>query len=145
MTLPFPSAQVKCTTERGNFIISLDPDIAPNTCATFLDLISNGFYDDLTFHRVVPDFVAQAGCPRGDGWGGPGYSIRSEWSDHTYARGVVGIAHDGKDTGGSQFFVTLSPQPHLDGRYTIFGKVKSGMEIVDLLEKGDHFSLEILP
>jgi peptidyl-prolyl cis-trans isomerase B (cyclophilin B) len=145
VTLTIPSTKIKCTTNRGVFIIALDAEIAPNTCATFLDLIEKGFYDDLTFHRVVPDFVVQGGCPRGDGWGGPGYLIRSEWSDHTYARGVVGIAHDGKDTGGSQFFVTLSAQPHLDGRYTIFGKVISGMEIVDQLEKEDQFGFEAMP
>ncbi len=145
VSLTFPAPKVRCSTERGPFIIELNPDIAPNTCATFLDLVEKGFYNNLTFHRVVPDFVAQAGCPRADGSGGPGYTICSEWSDHTFERGIVGIAHDGKDTGGSQFFITLSPQPHLDGRYTIFGRIKSGMEVVDLIEKGDKFSLQLVP
>jgi len=126
-------------------VIQLDGRLAPNTCATILALIEQGFYDDLSFHRVVPDFVIQGGCPRGDGWGGPGYCIRSEWSRLSFERGTVGIAHSGKDTGGSQFFVTLSEQPHLNGRYTIFGEVTEGMEVVDLITPGDRFTLEILP
>jgi cyclophilin family peptidyl-prolyl cis-trans isomerase/HEAT repeat protein len=145
VTGPFDAPRVQCVTARGTFIIKLDGQIAPNTCAAFLDLIKKGFYDDLVFHRVVPDFVAQGGDPRGDGWGGPGYMIRSEWSRARYKRAAVGIAHDGKDTGGSQFFVTLSEQPHLNGRYTIFGEVSKGMEVVDQLEVGDHFQLQVMP
>ncbi|MEN8005802.1 MAG: peptidylprolyl isomerase [Candidatus Krumholzibacteriota bacterium] len=145
VAVPFDAPRVRCVTPRGEFVIELDGRIAPNTCAVFLDLIKKGYYDDLTFHRVVPDFVAQGGDPRGDGWGGPGYTIRSEWSRARYERAAVGIAHDGKDTGGSQFFVTLSEQPHLNGRYTIFGAVTKGMEVVDALEVDDHFRFEILP
>ena len=145
VAVPFDAPRVKCITPRGEFVIKLDGRIAPNTCAVFLDLIKKGFYDDLTFHRVVPDFVAQGGDPRGDGWGGPGYTIRSEWSRARYKRAAVGIAHDGKDTGGSQFFVTLSEQPHLNGRYTIFGEVTKGMDIVDAIEVGDHFHMEVIP
>lgn len=141
----FAAPKVVCTTDRGDFTIQLDGEIAPNTCAMFMDLIQRGYYEDLIFHRVVPDFVVQGGDPRGDGWGGPGYTIRSEWSRAKYERAFVGIAHDGKDTGGSQFFVTLSEQPHLNGRYTIFGEVVEGMEIVDKMEAGDHFRLKILP
>jgi cyclophilin family peptidyl-prolyl cis-trans isomerase/HEAT repeat protein len=142
---PFRAPKVQCTTEAGLFVIQLDGEIAPNTCAMFMHLVSEGFYDDLTFHRVVPDFVVQGGDPRGDGWGGPGFTIRSEWSHTRYQRGCVGIAHDGKDTGGSQFFVTLSEQPHLNGRYTIFGKVVEGMDVVDQVDAGDHFHLKVLP
>ena len=100
-------------------------------------------YDGAVFHRVVPDFVIQGGCPRGDGWGGPGWTIRSEWSPRTFARGTVGIAHSGKDTGGSQWFVCHSPQPHLDARYTVFGSVVDGMDTVDAVIAGDTFRLEI--
>jgi len=98
----------------------------------------------MNFHRIVPDFVVQGGDPDGGGWGGPGFSIRSEWSQAKYKRGAVGIAHSGKDTGGSQFFVTLSPQPHLNGRYTIIGQVTKGMDVVDRLEVTDTFRLELV-
>src|SRR5262249_60349696 len=91
----------------------------------------------LTSHRVVPDFVVQGGAPRGDGEGGPGFTLRCEVSPRSYLRGTVGMALAGKDTGGSQVFVTLSPQPHLDGRYTIIGTVVSGMEALDGVEEGD--------
>jgi len=145
VAVPFDAPRVKCVTPRGEFVIQLDGQIAPNTCAVFLALIEKGYYADLDFHRVVPDFVAQGGDPRGDGWGGPGYTIRSEWSRSRYKRAVVGIAHDGKDTGGSQFFITLSEQPHLNGRYTIFGEVTKGMDVVDAIEVGDRFHMEIMP
>ena len=110
----------------------------------FLHLVRNGFYDGLTFHRVVPDFVVQGGDPTGTGWGGPGYTIRSEWSPRPYVRGTVGIAHSGKDTGGCQWFVTLSEQPHLVGRYTVFGEVTRGMDVFDLMQPGDTFSLDVV-
>ena len=143
VALPFAAPHVRCITARGEFVIALDGEIAPNTVSSFLALIRSGFYDNLCFHRVVPDFVIQGGDPRGDGWGGPGYTIRSEWSRRKYERGTVGIAHSGKDTGGSQFFVCLSPQPHLNGRYTVFGKVVKGMEVVDRIQPGDRFRLVI--
>lgn len=145
LALPFTAARVRGTTARGDFVIALDGGIAPNTCAMFLDLVGNGFYDDLTFHRVVPDFVVQGGDPTGTGWGGPGYTIRSEWSGRPYKRGVVGIAHSGKDTGGCQFFVTLSEQPHLVGRYTVFGEVTDGLEVLDGMQPGDRFRLTLEP
>ncbi len=144
VALPFDAPEVRCVTDRGTFTIRLDGRRAPNTCATFLELIRRGFFDGLAFHRVVPDFVIQGGDPDGTGWGGPGFTIRSEWSDAPYERGTVGIAHSGKDTGGSQFFVAHSAQPHLDGRYTVFGKVVDGMEIVDLVQPDDTFRLEIV-
>jgi cyclophilin family peptidyl-prolyl cis-trans isomerase len=96
-----------------------------------------GYFRGLTFHRVVPDFVVQGGDPRGDGEGGPGFTVRCEVSPRRYVRGTVGMALAGKDTGGSQVFVTLSPQPHLEGRYTIIGTVVSGMEALDGLAEGD--------
>jgi len=110
---------------------------APLTVETFITLARKKFFDGLTFHRVVGDFVAQGGDPRSDGEGGPGFTIRDELSQRPYLRGTVGMALDWADTAGSQFFITHSPQPHLDGRYTVFGRVVSGMEIVDQLQPWD--------
>ncbi|HOD65437.1 MAG TPA: peptidylprolyl isomerase [candidate division Zixibacteria bacterium] len=125
------------STSRGNLAIELRFDVAPLTVMNFIELAEAGFYDGLIFHRVVPNFVVQGGDPRGDGWGGPGYYIRDEYSAETFERGAVGIATSGKDTGGSQFFITLSPQPHLEGRYTLFGRVREGMETADRITIGD--------
>ncbi len=118
-------------TSRGEIEAELFFDTAPLTVLNFIDLAEEGFYNGLSFHRVVPNFVVQGGDPRGDGWGGPSYYIRCEYSDEPFQRGTIGVATSGKDTGGSQFFITLSPQPHLEGRYTVFGQVLSGMDIVD--------------
>jgi len=145
VAIPFNAPTIHCVTEHGTFTIDLDGRLAPNTCALFLALIRQDYFGTMTFHRVVPDFVVQGGDPAGNGWGGPGFTIRSEWSRARYRRAAVGIAHDGKDTGGSQFFVTLSPQPHLNGRYTIFGRVGKGMDVVDRIEVGDTFRLELAP
>ncbi len=132
-------------TEKGVIDMELLPEKAPVTVANFVHLVRQGFYNGLTFHRVVPGFVIQGGDPRGDGWGGPGYTIPCEYSDVEYDRGIVGIAHAGKDTGGSQFFITHTPQPHLNGRYTVFAQVVSGMEIVDTIMIFDKIqSIEIL-
>ena len=106
-------------------------------CDSFVELALSGYLDDTEIHRVVPNFVVQAGDPTGTGLGDPGYTLRCEVSPIPYERGTVGMALSGKDTGGSQFFVTLSRQPHLDGNYTVFGRVTSGMETVDLIEEGD--------
>jgi cyclophilin family peptidyl-prolyl cis-trans isomerase/HEAT repeat protein len=121
----------------GTIEIHLDVVEAPLTTASFVDLARQGFYDGLVFHRVEPGFVVQGGCPRGDGNGGPGYALRCEIARRSYGRGSVGMALSGKDTGGSQFFITLSPQPQLDGDYTLFGRVVSGMEAVDRIRPGD--------
>jgi cyclophilin family peptidyl-prolyl cis-trans isomerase/HEAT repeat protein len=129
--------QVDLVTDRGTIRIRLFCADAPLTCQNFLQLAGQGYFDGLRFHRVVPDFVAQGGDPRGDGSGGPGYAIRDEINRHRYARGAVGMALSGPDTGGSQFFLTLQPQPHLDGGYTVFGEVVSGMEVADRLVQGD--------
>jgi peptidyl-prolyl cis-trans isomerase B (cyclophilin B) len=118
-------------TNRGNIVIELLARDAPRTVQSFVQLAESGFYDGLTFHRVVPNFVIQGGCPIGNGWGNPGYELRCEYNPLRYERGMVGMAHAGKDTGGSQFFVTHSRQPHLDGRYTIFGRVTEGLDVVD--------------
>jgi len=113
---------------RGRFAIELFPQDAPVTCENFLKLARKGYFTDLTFHRVVPDFVAQGGDPRNDMEGGPGYTIPCEMNLRRFRQGTLGMALSGKDTGGSQFFITLSPQPHLEGGYTIFGQVLSPEE-----------------
>jgi cyclophilin family peptidyl-prolyl cis-trans isomerase len=128
---------VAVETARGAFRARLDCPRAPLTCIAFLQLAGQGFYDGLSFHRVVPDFVVQGGDPRGDGWGGPGYAIRDEIGRMRFDRGILGMALAGPDTGGSQFFVTLAAQPHLDGGYTAFGEVIEGLEILERLEPGD--------
>lgn len=128
-------AEIK--TEHGTVKIKLFPRAAPATVTNFVRLSENGYFNGLTFHRVVPDFVVQGGDPRGDGWGGPGYSIPCEYNSIEYTRGSVGMATSGKDTGGSQFFICQSEQPHLTGHYTLFGQVSEGMEIVDKITKDD--------
>jgi cyclophilin family peptidyl-prolyl cis-trans isomerase/HEAT repeat protein len=124
-------------TRKGTIEIHLDVVEAPLTSASFVALAERGFYDGLTFHRVEPGFVVQGGDPRGDGNGGPGYTLRCEITQRPYGRGSVGMALSGKDTGGSQFFVTLQPQPHLDGGFTRFGHVAAGLDVVDRLRPGD--------
>ena len=120
-------------TEKGNIILELFPNEAPGTVANFEKLANSEFYDGLTFHRVIPDFVIQGGDPNGNGTGGPGYTIKceTEGNPHKHGVGALSMAHAGKDTGGSQFFITHSPQPHLDGVHTVFGKVIEGMDVVD--------------
>jgi cyclophilin family peptidyl-prolyl cis-trans isomerase/HEAT repeat protein len=125
------------TTTKGSFTIELLPNDAPLTVDNFVQLARRGYYRGIVFHRVVPNFVIQDGDPRGDGNGGPGYAIRCEVNEVPYDRGAVGMALSGKDTGGSQWFVTHAPQPHLDGGYTVFGRVISGMNVVDNIVRGD--------
>ena len=134
---PPVSTQVYLDTDRGTILIELAVLDAPLTVENFVGLARKGFYDGLTFHRVVPDFVIQGGDPRGDGEGGPGYTIRDELNQRPFLRGTVGMALDWEETGGSQFFITHSPQPHLDARYTAFGRVIEGMHIVDQVQQGD--------
>jgi cyclophilin family peptidyl-prolyl cis-trans isomerase/HEAT repeat protein len=124
-------------TSRGAFTIELLPEAAPLTVDNFIQLANRRYFNGITIHRVVPNFVLQDGDPRGDGNGGPGYQIRCEINEVPYNRGAVGMALSGKDTGGSQWFVTHSPQPHLDGGYTVFGNVVSGMDTVDQIQRGD--------
>jgi HEAT repeat protein/cyclophilin family peptidyl-prolyl cis-trans isomerase len=124
-------------TDKGTVELELAVLDAPLTVANFITLARKGFFTGTAIHRVVPDFVVQDGDPRGDGEGGPGYTIRDEINERPYMRGTVGMALDWQDTGGSQFFITHSPQPHLDGRYTVFGHVVNGMDVVDRLVPGD--------
>lgn len=124
----------------GTIEIEFYPDVAPNTVKNFVKLARKGFYDGITFHRVIPGFMAQAGCPQGNGMGGPGYTIDAEFSDKKHERGTVSMARKGGDinSAGSQFFICFQTCPHLDNEYTIFGKVVKGMNIVDNLKPIRH-------
>ncbi|WP_370572593.1 peptidylprolyl isomerase [Methanomethylovorans sp.] len=126
-------------TEKGNIVLELFEKDAPKTVENFEKLIKQGFYDGLTFHRVIPNFVIQGGCPKGNGTGGPGYTIKCETKGNPrkHGKGALSMAHAGKDTGGSQFFITHSPQPHLDGVHTVFGQVIEGMDVVNKIKPKD--------
>ena len=137
LSAPPYSPHVFIETDRGTIEFELAVLDAPQTARNFMALARKGFFNGLPVHRVVPNFVVQDGDPRGDGEGGPGYTIRDELNDRQYGRGTVGMALAWRDTGGSQFFVTHSPQPHLNGRYTVFGHVVDGMDVVDRIQVGD--------
>jgi cyclophilin family peptidyl-prolyl cis-trans isomerase/HEAT repeat protein len=140
------ASRAKIVTGKGEVVFEFLPGAAPNTVANFIALASRGYFDGLTFHRVVPGFVTQDGCPRGDGWGGPGYAIRCEYNDRHYEAGMVGMALSGKDTGGSQYFITHTPQPHLDGKYTIFGRVVSGLSVLEDILIGEPITrIDLIP
>jgi peptidylprolyl isomerase len=122
----------------GRVVIELRPDLAPQTVAHFKELVRRGFYDGLTFHRVIDGFMAQTGDPRGDGTGGSGHPVKAEFSQAHFVRGTLGLARSNDpDSGDSQFFICFKPAPFLDGKYTIFGQVVSGMEHIDAIKKGD--------
>ena len=137
LVTPPTSPHVFIETAKGTIEFELTVLDAPQTAANFVALAARGFFNGLSFHRVVPSFVIQGGDPRGDGAGGPGYTIRDELNQRPFLRGTVGMALSGPDTGGSQFFITHSPQPHLDAKYTVFGRVVHGMEVVDRIQQGD--------
>ncbi len=128
-------------TVKGTMKVRFYEKDAPNTVANFVKLAKSGFYDGLTFHRVIPNFVIQGGCPRGDGTGGPGYTIKCELDgDNQYHdRGVLSMAHAGRDTGGSQFFICHNREntQHLDRHHTCFGKVYEGLDVIDKIRQGD--------
>jgi cyclophilin family peptidyl-prolyl cis-trans isomerase len=134
---PAVSPHVYLDTDKGTIEIELAVLDAPQTCANVLRLAQEGAFTGVAIHRVVPNFVVQDGDPRGDGEGSPGYTIRDEINQVPYLRGTVGMALEWADTGGSQWFVTHSPQPQLDGRYTVFGRVVAGMEVVDVIQQWD--------
>ncbi|WP_245122357.1 peptidylprolyl isomerase [Hymenobacter volaticus] len=129
--------QVLISTTKGEVLMQLHVADAPGSVASFVELVRQGFYNGKTFHRVVPNFVAQGGCPRGDGSGSTNYNLRSEFGDLRYGEGAVGLASAGKDTESCQWFITHTPTPHLDGRYTIFAQVVKGMDVVHRLDIGD--------
>jgi peptidyl-prolyl cis-trans isomerase B (cyclophilin B) len=132
-------AEIK--TSKGTMLVELYAKETPGTVENFVKLSKKGFYDGLTFHRVIPNFVVQGGCPQGTGVGGPGYTIKCETNAEKqyHERGVLSMAHAGKDTGGSQFFICHNRQntAHLDGVHTAFGKVYEGLEVVDAIKQGD--------
>ncbi|MBM4196727.1 MAG: peptidylprolyl isomerase [Gammaproteobacteria bacterium] len=136
------SYTVTLATSRGDIVIELFPQHAPITVNNFVFLAQEGFYDGVTFHRVISDFMIQGGDPTGSGGGGPGYRFADEFKGNPlkHERGVISMANAGPGTNGSQFFITHGPQPHLDGRHTVFGKVKSGMDVVDSIEQGDSMT-----
>ena len=126
-------------TSEGAIELELFPDEAPKTVENFTKLASDGYYDGLTFHRVIPDFMIQGGCPRGDGTGGPGYTFEDEFNDHPVARGYLAMANSGPDTNGSQFFiVTADACPWLDGKHTVFGRITSGQDVADAISQGER-------
>lgn len=138
---------VSITTDDGEILIELYPDVAPNTVANFKALAGKGYYDGLIFHRVIAGFMAQGGDPFGTGMGGPGYSVKAEFSSLKHRRGTVAMARgEDPDSAGSQFYICFQPKPHLDGQYTIFGHVKKGMDVVDKIKIGTRMKkVSVLP
>ncbi|HZH25268.1 MAG TPA: peptidylprolyl isomerase [Solirubrobacteraceae bacterium] len=128
-------SQMTMTTSKGDIVFEMFDDDAPKTVGNMRELAEKGFYDGLTFHRIIRDFMIQGGCPKGTGTGGPGYQFEDEFNQHKIVRGALAMANSGPNTNGSQFFiVTTDAAPWLDGKHTVFGKVTSGMEVVDQLE-----------
>ena len=133
------SYQATISTPKGDIVLDLEAGHAPKTVNNFVTLAKDGFYDGLTFHRVIPNFMIQGGDPQGTGTGGPGYKFEDETQGNplTHETGVISMANAGPNTNGSQFFITHSPQPHLNGRHTVFGKVTQGQDVVDQIKQGD--------
>ena len=131
--------RITIETSRGTIELELYPNHAPKTVNNFVFLAREGYYDGVVFHRVIPDFVIQGGDPTGTGRGGPGYRFEDECAGNPliHERGVISMANAGPDTNGSQFFITHSPQSHLNGKHTVFGKVVKGLEVVDAIQQGD--------
>ena len=128
-------------TEKGDIVIELFAEDAPKTVNNFVFLSREGFYNGTTFHRVIPGFMAQGGDPTGTGTGGPGYTFEDEFSQHRHGTGVISMANSGPNTNGSQFFITYAPQPHLDGKHTVFGQVTKGMDVLNKLTPKDPMDL----
>ena len=137
----------KISTDKGTMVVEFYEKDAPNTVNNFVKLAKEGFYKDLNFHRVIPGFVAQGGCPNGRGDGGPGYKIDCELNGENqfHDRGVLSMAHAGRNTGGSQFFIVHSRNAtqHLDRNHTCFGKVVDGLDVIEKIQQGDKFNVEI--
>jgi peptidyl-prolyl cis-trans isomerase B (cyclophilin B) len=124
-------------TEKGDLKLELFAADVPVTVNNFVFLAREGFYDNTTFHRVIPGFMAQGGDPTGTGSGGPGYRFADEFTEHTHVTGALSMANSGPDTNGSQFFITYAPQPHLDGHHSVFGRLVNGMDVLESLSNGD--------
>jgi peptidyl-prolyl cis-trans isomerase B (cyclophilin B) len=137
----------KINTDKGTMVVEFYEKDAPNTVDNFVKLAKDGFYKDLNFHRVIPNFVVQGGCPNGNGMGGPGYKIDCELDGENqhHDKGVLSMAHAGRNTGGSQFFICHGRQntQHLDRNHTCFGKVIEGLDVIDKIQQGDKFNVEI--
>ena len=127
-------------TTRGQIIVQLYAGDAPKTVGNFVGLARDGFYDGTVFHRVIPNFMVQGGDPTGTGRGGPGYKFNDENFTHKHSKGSLSMANAGKNTNGSQFFITHEPQPHLNGMHTVFGQVITGQDIVDAIKQGDKIN-----
>lgn len=140
-----PNRTAILETAKGTIKFELYETEAPITTKNFIDLTQKGFYNGLTFHRVIRSFMIQGGCPKGDGTGGPGYSIRDEFHPKLrHTKGAVSMANAGPNTGGSQFFITEAPQPHLDGKHSVFGQVTEGQNVVESIKKGDKIIKAII-
>jgi len=136
-TMPEKQYTATIETEKGNLVLELFASDVPMTVNNFVSLAREGFYDGLTFHRVVPGFVVQGGCPIGDGTGGPGYQFDDEITEHTHVAGALSMANSGENTNGSQFFITYTPQHHLDGHHSVFGQLVEGVDVMERIEQGD--------
>ena len=123
-------SQMTMTTNQGPIVFEMFDDDAPKTVENFKKLAADGFYDGLTFHRIIKDFMIQGGCPAGAGTGGPGYQFGDEFNDHKVVRGALAMANSGPNTNGSQFFITEGPTPHLNGKHSVFGHVVVGLDVV---------------
>lgn len=139
---PQKNYQARVETSRGSIELELFPQHAPKTVNNFLFLAQEGFYDGIRFHRVIDDFMIQGGDPTGTGRGGPGYQFEDETEGNPlrHETGVISMANAGPNTNGSQFFITHSPQPHLDDKHTVFGKVSAGMDVVNAIQQGDEIT-----
>ncbi len=136
---------IMISTQRGDMVLELFPDSAPKHVESMLNLIKKGFYNGLIFHRVIAGFVIQGGCPEGTGMGGPGYTLPAEFNKRNHLKGTLAMARSqNPNSAGSQFYICLAPQPHLDGSYTVFGQLRSGEDVPDKIRKGDKMNITIL-
>lgn len=136
---------IKISTDKGDMLLELFPKAAPRHVASMCDLIKKGYYNGLSFHRVVPGFVIQGGCPKGDGTGGPGYTLPAEFNPRKHLKGTLAMARTmDPNSAGSQFYICLDAIPHLDNQYTVFGQIVQGHEIPEKIKQGDKMKIEIL-
>ncbi|GAB4276374.1 MAG: hypothetical protein Kow0029_18270 [Candidatus Rifleibacteriota bacterium] len=136
---------IKITTDKGEMMFELFPDVAPKHVESMISLIKKGFYNGLTFHRVVPGFVIQGGDPKGDGTGGPGYTLPAEFNKRKHLKGTLAMARTSDpNSAGSQFYICLDAIPHLDGQYTVFGQIVKGHDVPEKIVKGDKMKIEIV-
>ncbi|MDN5279732.1 MAG: hypothetical protein PWR01_3697 [Clostridiales bacterium] len=136
---------IKITTDKGDMYLEMFPDVAPKHVESMLKLIKDGYYNGLTFHRVVPGFVIQGGCPKGNGTGGPGYTLPAEFNNRKHLKGTLAMARTSDpNSAGSQFYICLDAIPHLDNQYTVFGQIVKGHEVPEKVKQGDKMQIEII-